>query len=85
MKIYLHLYINFDFRKVTEVKKEQDKQIREILRNLTKNQKDKAELQKEKRIHNKKHIDQVVKIRQDVCYFCYLSLICSICCKGIPP
>lgn len=40
--------------------------MRETVKNLTKNQKDKAELQKEKRIVNKKFIDQVVKLRQDV-------------------
>lgn len=48
------------------MKKENNKQMRETVKNLTKNQKDKAELQKEKRIVNKKFIDQVVKLRQDV-------------------
>ncbi|XP_057303429.1 1-phosphatidylinositol 4,5-bisphosphate phosphodiesterase beta-1-like [Hydractinia symbiolongicarpus] len=48
-------------REMVSLKKEQDKYNRSEIKELTRKFKDKSEAQKEKRAHNKKHIDQSVK------------------------
>lgn len=65
--MYLVLFIsNFFCREMVSLKKEQDKYNRSEIKELTRKFKDKSEAQKEKRTHNKKHIDQSVKEIQKV-------------------
>ena len=53
-------------RDMLTLKKDQDKFNRGELKELMRKSKDKVELQKMKRVQNKKHIEQSVKERQSV-------------------
>ena len=59
------------------LKKDQDKFNRGELKDLSRKYKDKTELQKMKRVQNKKHIEQSVKERQKVSDTTMLFLSCD--------
>jgi len=62
-------------KQMNDLKKSQDNQNREELKVLARYHSNKDELQRRKREENKKHIEQSVKERQKVCWYCIVLFI----------